>query len=162
IGNVISPGKLTQFESDEGLASYLRVRTYLLAGRDAGPAKPQAGQRRSVMREDVAAPEEDAAGLAAEVARLESDQTLAKSASLSVCIAAADQIPVTLHEIGRLRELTFRAVGEGTGKARDLDRFDDSYLHLFVWDDSSHRVIGAYRLGLTDRILESGGKDGLY
>ena len=67
-----------------------------------------------------------------------------------------------MREIGRLRELTFRTVGEGTGKARDLDRFDDSYLHLFVWDDSSRRVIGAYRLGLTDRILESTDKDGLY
>lgn len=161
IGNVIPAEKLKQFESDEGLASYLRVRTYLLAGRDAGPAKPQAGPRRSERREDVAAPE-DTAGLAAEVAHLEYDQTLAKSGSLSVCIAVAGQIPVTLREIGRLRELTFRTVGEGTGKARDLDRFDDSYLHLFVWDDSSRRVIGAYRLGLTDRILESTDKDGLY
>jgi putative hemolysin len=55
-----------------------------------------------------------------------------------------------LREIGRLRELTFRAVGEGTGKSLDLDRFDGEYLHLFVWNASRNEVVGAYRLAGTD------------
>jgi putative hemolysin len=67
-----------------------------------------------------------------------------------------------LHEIGRLREVTFRAVGEGTGREIDLDRFDSTYLHLFVWDRARSAIAGAYRLGPTDRILAAKGIDGLY
>ncbi|MDA1315821.1 MAG: GNAT family N-acetyltransferase [Acidobacteria bacterium] len=48
-----------------------------------------------------------------------------------------------LQEIGRLREISFRQVGEGTGKARDLDRFDEHYLHLFVWNRLKHELVGA-------------------
>ena len=55
-----------------------------------------------------------------------------------------------LPEIGRLRELTFRHAGEGTGSARDLDRFDQTYQHLFVWDRSRQEIAGAYRVGATD------------
>ena len=56
-----------------------------------------------------------------------------------------------LQEIGRLRELTFRAVGEGTGKASDIDPFDAYYLHMFVWDAQADAIVGAYRLGLVER-----------
>jgi putative hemolysin len=66
-----------------------------------------------------------------------------------------------LPEIARLRELTFRAVGEGTGRAHDLDRFDAHYLHLFVWDRERREVAGAYRLCPTDG-LGPRGVDGLY
>jgi putative hemolysin len=67
-----------------------------------------------------------------------------------------------LREIGRLRELTFRAAGEGTGRELDLDRFDQEYLHLFLWSRSSSEVIGAYRLGLTDQLLAGAGVEALY
>src|SRR6185503_10042881 len=68
--------------------------------------------------------------LGVEIAEL---TVLVRSGDLEVYLAAASQIPQTLREIGRLRELTFRAAGEGTGKSLDLDRFDGHYLHLFVW-----------------------------
>ena len=67
-----------------------------------------------------------------------------------------------LDEIGRLREIAFRAVGEGTGRARDLDVFDQTYRHLFVWDRQRHEIAGAYRLGATDEILAASGTAGLY
>lgn len=66
--------------------------------------------------------------------------------------AHAEAIPAIVREIGRLREQTFRQVGEGTGASRDLDAFDHNYLHLFVWHTAKQCVVGAYRLGLTDRL----------
>jgi putative hemolysin len=71
-------------------------------------------------------------------------------------------MPAVVREIGRLREITFRKVGEGTGRAADLDRFDDHYLHLVLWDESRSQVAGSYRLGLTDEILARLGPEGLY
>jgi putative hemolysin len=70
-----------------------------------------------------------------------------------VFYATAQDCPNLLHEIGRLRELTFREVEEGTGKALDLDEFDQTYLHLVAWDKQKEQVIGSYRLGLADKIL---------
>jgi putative hemolysin len=79
-----------------------------------------------------------------------------------VAVAAAGKIPVTLREIGRLRELTFRGVGEGTGHPCDLDSFDADYLHLFAWNRAARQVVGAYRMGLTDQIVARSGVAGLY
>lgn len=67
-----------------------------------------------------------------------------------------------LQEIGRLRELTFRAVGEGTGRARDLDRFDPHYQHVIVWDDAAGRIAGAYRIARGAPALARAGLAGLY
>lgn len=67
-----------------------------------------------------------------------------------------------LRELGRLRELTFRAVGEGTGKRRDLDRFDTYYQHLIVWDSRDLEIAGAYRFGDTAEIIAKYGREGLY
>ncbi|WP_111642581.1 GNAT family N-acyltransferase [Marinimicrobium alkaliphilum] len=72
------------------------------------------------------------------------------------------QHPRVLREIGRLRELTFRLVGEGTGSRRDLDRYDTYYRHLVLWDEQNLCIAGAYRLGDTAAILEQQGIDGLY
>ena len=104
----------------------------------------------------------EAAAIAGEVDRLPRDRCLIESGHFSVFCASADRIPHTLREIGRLRELTYRAVGEGTGRDRDIDTFDARYLHLFLWDTSAQCVVGAYRVGRTDAIVESEGVDGLY
>jgi putative hemolysin len=162
VGNVISASQVAQYHSDDELAAYLRVRTYLLAGREHRVvARPQASLPTPRALTEIAEPE-DVVAIAREVESLAPDRSLAKSGGLRVYYARADEIPRTLREVGRLREITFRAVGEGSGKPRDLDGFDESYLHLFVWDESMHQVVGAYRLGLTDRILAASGKDGLY
>jgi len=67
-----------------------------------------------------------------------------------------------MREIGRLRELSFRAVGEGTGQRRDLDRYDPYYMHLVLWDDEDLEIVGAYRLCDTERVLSSAGIDCIY
>jgi len=100
--------------------------------------------------------------LEAEIASLEADALLLDAGRLRVYCAPSSCLRVTMEEIGRLREVTFRAAGEGTGNATDLDRFDGHYLQLFAWDAVDRRVVGAYRLGLTDRILARFGKRGLY
>ncbi len=70
--------------------------------------------------------------------------------------------PVMMREVGRLREVTFRKVGEGTGAKRDLDRFDRDYQHLLLWDRETLRLAGAYRIGNTAALLREYGEDGLY
>jgi putative hemolysin len=100
--------------------------------------------------------------LNAEVEALAPDRCLVTSGLFRVLCAPASEIPRCLQEIGRLREVTFRAVGEGTGKSSDLDLFDPHYLHLFIWNTEAAELVGAYRLGLADEILALHGKRGLY
>lgn len=67
-----------------------------------------------------------------------------------------------IREIGRLRELTFRQVGEGTGQSRDLDEFDHHYQHLVLWNSKNLDIAGAYRIGEGKRIMDTHGEDGFY
>jgi putative hemolysin len=100
--------------------------------------------------------------IATEVEALSSECRLVESGPFQVFCARAEQIPAALHEIGRLRAITFRAVGEGSDSAVDLDRFDARYLHLFLWDQHQRQIVGAYRIGQTDRIVAEAGVGGLY
>jgi putative hemolysin len=120
------------------------------------PAKP--GQR---VFQPVAEPQ-DAALLVQEVERLPLEQRLFNNADYAVFYAKAWQMPRLMDEIGRLREMTFRKVGEGTGKTIDVDVFDTYYEQLFVWHKTNQEVVGAYRMGKTDDILKTFGKKGLY
>ncbi|WP_409308517.1 lysophospholipid acyltransferase family protein [Pectobacterium sp. B1J-3] len=72
-----------------------------------------------------------------------------------------DYVPI-LRELGRLREIAFRAVGEGSGQRRDLDTYDDDYLHLILWDERDLEIVGAYRFIPTARQIAEKGKEGLY
>lgn len=87
---------------------------------------------------------------------------LLESPEFAVYLAPAEEIPGILREIGRLREVTFRQVGEGTGKACDLDEFDAHYQHLFLWDKAAGAVAGAYRLAVCSNVLQRRGAAGLY
>jgi putative hemolysin len=91
--------------------------------------------------------------MAGEINRLPENRILVKNGGLAVYLAHAQMIPKTLQEIGCQREIKFRQVGEGTGKATDLDRFDEHCRHLLVWDHPKNRIVGAYRMGLTDEII---------
>lgn len=97
-----------------------------------------------------------------EIDSLAASSRLTSQGDLDVYLASAQEIPEILLDIGRLREIAFRAVGEGTGKEFDLDRFDDHYLHLFLWDHKKEQIAGAYRLGPTDQITAKFGPEGLY
>ena len=92
----------------------------------------------------------------------EGDYRLLKSKNYEVYLAPAIKLPNILREIGRLREITFREVGEGTNEAIDLDKFDTYYHHMFLWDTEKKVVAGAYRMGLGSKIFEKYGIDGFY
>lgn len=115
----------------------------------------------SKIQEPVAAPMPDEV-LAAEVEKLSGNYLLAENSDFSVHLGLAPQIPNLILEIGRLRELTFRRAGEGVGKSRDLDFFDDYYWHLLLWNKKKRELVGAYRAGNTADILKERGVAGLY
>jgi putative hemolysin len=98
-----------------------------------------------------------------EVAQLKQDDCkLLSSKNYDVYLTKGDRAPNILNEIGRLREITFRAVGEGTNEATDLDKFDSYYHHMFLWDNEAQRIAGAYRMGLGAQIFKRYGIDGFY
>jgi len=102
------------------------------------------------------------AALAREIQALGRSRTLYASGDYSVVVAGRESIPSVMNEIGRLRELSFRAAGEGTGRSRDMDGFDDWYMQLFVWQASRQQILGAYRLCMTDVVRRRHGDAGLY
>ena len=87
---------------------------------------------------------------------------LLESKNYEVFFAPSNKIPNLKFEIGRLREITFREVGEGTNESIDLDRFDGYYHHLFLWDNVKNGVVGAYRMGLGKDIYKKYGIEGFY
>ncbi|WP_158755612.1 GNAT family N-acyltransferase [Dyella sp. S184] len=103
---------------------------------------------------------EPAGQVAAELAKAEKLTDLNDSKQLLLFKGAVDS--VVLREIGRLRELTFRKVGEGTGARRDLDACDPHYEHLVLWDPQALRIVGSYRFGHGGRLLAEHGMAGLY
>ena len=165
VGSIIPAEKFGAFESDTDLIAYLRMRTYILDGRSSGNGggADKAGAQKADRDtfDEIAAPR-DPEQVEREVRSLPAEQTLAETGELVAVLADASQMPNVMHEIGRLREITFREVGEGTGDSLDLDRFDEYYKHLLVWNTVKNELVGAYRLGQTDEILARFGKDGLY
>jgi len=157
VGRPIGPERLAKQPDNAKLASFLRLSTYALEARS-----------RSAVEEVTPAPSVPVAAstparlLTAEIECLPEGNTLASVADMSVVFAQAEQIPWTLRELGRLREITFRAVGEGTGSDSDIDRYDRHYVHLIAWHRTRNEVVGAYRIGHVDRIVAERGKRGLY
>jgi putative hemolysin len=100
--------------------------------------------------------------IANEIAQLPADRLIAAQSEYDIFVVEAKDIPQTLREIGRLRELTFREVGEGTGKSLDLDEYDLYYRQLILWDRDAQQVAGGYRMGLGDEIFRRYGASGFY
>ena len=156
IGHPIPYKRLALLNDPADLTAYLRFRTYLLekafTKKDRFLRLPLRRHRHRDRFEMIASPQ-DKANLIMDVEALPANHLLLKSGSFSVYFARVSQMPHLLFEIGRLREETFRLAGEGTGKSIDLDRFDQDYIHLFIWNHETHEIVGAYRLGPTDEIL---------
>lgn len=159
IGSPIAYQRLAARGSAKEATVYLRRRVYLLGAVKSTPPEeppePPAGlMPRPVLSRCWSA--------AAEVQALPARQKLITSGEFTVLYARARQAPHLLDEVGRVRELSFRQVGEGTGRHRDLDRYDDYYLHLCLWNHQEQELAGGYRLGLVDEILARQGIKGLY
>ncbi len=160
-GREIAPKTMQSLEDRDQVTRYLQTKTYLLKEKSRQKISLGAMSKNRRPPQPVAPPG-DAREIAREISALPHDQVLLSSGASDVYYAAADQIPQVLQEIGRLRELSFREVGEGTGNASDLDLYDSYYTHLFVWDRSAKLIVGGYRMGHTDKILDAYGLKGLY
>ncbi len=100
--------------------------------------------------------------IAEEIQKIKPEYTLFNLKNYTVFCAPSGEIPNILNEIGRLREITFREVGEGTNRSIDIDEFDLYYNQMFIWDEEEKRVVGAYRIGKGKEILGQYGKRGFY
>ena len=158
IGSPIPYTRLGKIKDDQQLVDLLRSRTMALACRKVASSSPR---RANITLLPVIAPV-DPALMEGEINSLEPQQFLADSGELAAYIAHASKIPHTLREIGRLRELTFRETGEGTGRELDIDSFDGHYQHLFIWHKPTKQVVGGYRIGFSETILKEHGIKGFY
>lgn len=140
----------------EQLLRQVRRELFSLGTRRSGPAPEAAGSIAPAALIDVIDPATVRAGIEA-MALL--GQT---SDGKQIRVGRLDAGSGLLQEIGRLRELTFRAVGEGTGQRLDVDVYDSWYEHIVLWDEAASKIAGAYRIARGARVLAERGLDGLY
>ena len=162
IGKPICAQSIQALPDDREATEYLRWRTYLLGLRGRSAKQfPGLWPVREPYQQPICSrvPPQH---MAAELERLPNDRCLAEMDDLAVWACQSHEMPHLLAEIGRLREVTFRAAGEGTGKSSDLDRFDLDYWHLVLWNRAKSEVAGAYRAVNTSQIIARRGLDGLY
>ena len=162
VGKPIPASRLAMLETDQALIDFLRLSSMMLR-YPAGAANKAADKapREMAPIDSPVAPEL----LQAEIDSLNPEEHLLythSSTGLQIYTALGRDIPNLLKEIGVQREITFRAVGEGSGTACDTDEYDLFYDHLIMWDPAEHRIAGAYRMGRTDEIVKSRGVTGIY
>ena len=164
IGKPINITDFPDHQNNVKLLNYLRARTYAL-GTGLEEEKKIFNPRNLFKIKKLPqaiVPETGSAILEKEVVPLRENHLIWVEKNYEVFITPTSLIPCIIREIGRLREVTFREVGEGTNKPTDLDEYDIYYHHLFIWDTEAKVIVGAYRLGLGDEIFYSVGKDGFY
>lgn len=166
VGKPISVKSQKEHKSLSDFSEFLRRKTYMLSNTFEDKPKIldnlQSQLKVSKLPKRIVTPV-DSEVMINEVETLKvKDCRLLTSKNYEVYLAAASDIPNILREIGRLREITFRAVGEGTNEAIDLDTFDTYYHHMFLWDNDKKVLAGAYRMGLGSKIFERHGIDGFY
>ena len=163
IGKPILPSDLPYQQNSKKLLDFLRARTYALGAR-LEDEKKLFNPRNLFSVRKVPQPiveEIDNQIIKREVDTLGEYKIWAEK-NYEVYIAPCSALPNIIKEIGRLREITFRAVGEGTNKSSDLDKYDIYYNHLFIWDKDANMIVGAYRIGKGNEIFYSMGKSGFY
>ncbi|WP_259067261.1 lysophospholipid acyltransferase family protein [Mucilaginibacter sp. X4EP1] len=164
IGKPINVQEIPDYNNSAKLLSYLRARTYALGTgleEEKKIFRPRNLFKIKKSPEAIVS-ETSTALLEKDIEPLREDYRIWIEKNYEVFIAPTSLIPNVIREIGRLRELTFREIGEGTNKATDLDEYDIYYNHLFIWDVEAKMLVGAYRLGLGDEIFYSVGKKGFY
>ncbi len=165
IGKPISVAEQNEHTTIEDYSEFLRKKTYMLANSFNEENKqlisvPNLKTPKSPKQIATPANQEK---MVDEVNKLrDTDCRLLQSKNYEVFFTEANKIPNVLHEIGRLREVTFREVGEGTNESIDLDKYDQYYHHMFLWDDETKQISGAYRMGLGSEIFPKYGMEGFY
>lgn len=162
IGNPIPVKEQNEFSDISHYGRYLRARTYALGTKLEAKRfyLPSFNPKNKKMEEVVPAVDQDK--LVAEIETIKKDYSLFINKNYHVICVPSTEIPVALQQIGRLREITFREVGEGTNRCIDIDEFDFYYHQLIIWDNEEKKIVGAYRLGKGKDILAQYGLNGFY
>lgn len=151
IGDPIPPVAFANnFINDKYQTKLLKKHVYLIAKNKEGIYKTEKNIIHPVDRKSIKRELNDA-----QLIGVTSDEK-------KIILTGFNDSPNVLNEIARLREITFRKVGEGTGKKMDFDRFDKHYKHLVVWDENELEIVGSYRIGLGNDITKSIGDNGFY
>ena len=162
VGTAIAPTRLKKFANDGDMTRFLRVTTYFLGNRPSASASSLstacADQTRHA--EPVAGPLPPDL-LEQDIRALPEWCCLMRQGDSEVYMARHGQLPHVMHEIGRGREISFRAAGGGTLKPLDLAPQDEYYEHLFIWNKKDRAIVGAYRIGRADEIIAKHGPEGL-
>lgn len=161
IGKAIMPNELAEFPDLEQLGGYLRSRVYAMEAEFNNPNEEL--MKPPEMVTPISLPR-DKKAVVKEFDRLKNGgKKLFDVANYQCYLAEADEIPVAMIELGRRREEAFRATGEGSNQAIDVDDYDKYYKHLILWDAKRKRIAGGYRLGIGSEIFEQhGGVEGFY
>ncbi|KAF2507479.1 GNAT family N-acyltransferase [Flavobacterium foetidum] len=164
IGKPISVSEQDEIESFEEYSEFLRKKTYMLANPFEKDTKliDTASLKIPKAPKKIVTPANESKMIDEVQALRDNDSRFLQSKNYEVFFADAKSIPNILHEIGRLREITFREVGEGTNESIDLDQYDQYYHHMFLWDDETKKIAGAYRMGLGSEIYPKYGIEGFY
>ncbi|MDD4657200.1 MAG: GNAT family N-acetyltransferase [Bacteroidales bacterium] len=157
IGRPISVSEISEQKTIENLGNYLRARSYALESNI--PMQLKIRERKKV--EPIALPKNRKA-MQREITALDKNKFLFTTGDFSCYLTDSASIPLVMHELGRRREEAFRAVGEGTGRPLDLDKYDEYYQHLILWDQKHTRLAGAYRIGFGQDIMKAKGVKGFY
>ncbi len=155
---LIPAAQLKSLPSAEKMNDYIRARCYL---NDPSYHEPWPEQDDLPDAQPIATPA-DKSLIKRELTQLPAKQHLLDFKSYSVYYGYQAQMPACVHEIARLREVTFRTMDEGSGNPIDGDKFDATYMHLLVFDHKNGEIIGAYRIGQTDLLQQNGGLSALY
>jgi len=159
IGPPIPVKEQELFKDIAEYGKYLRMRTYnpFLAYQ---PKKKHFHLSLRTLEKVIDPP--DPALIEKEIAQISETHSLFTLGEDQVFCVPSALIPNTIRELGRLREITYRSVGEGTGKSMDIDDFDLVYEQLFIWNHREKRIIGGYRVAKGDQIIPKAGMKGLY
>ena len=158
IGKPILPAEVEAYENPKDLAAYLRSRSYAL---EANIPAAAVAQKKETKMEEIDAPS-DLSLMLKELEAIREKSFLYSASDYDCYLADYEDIPNLMHEIARLREETFRAIGEGTGKRLDQDEFDSHFKHLILWDNVKQKIAGCYRLGIGSEIIPKFGIKGFY
>jgi putative hemolysin len=159
IGNPITVGTQNEFQDTREYGRYLRAKTYALSASFDGDDSRLPGE---INNGELIAMAVGKTTLVKEIQKITPQYLFFQWQNYVVYSAPSTAIPNIAKEIGRLREITFREVGEGTRRSIDVDEFDDHYEQLFIWDADCQRIAGGYRIGKGKDIIEKFGLKGFY
>jgi putative hemolysin len=161
IGNPISVKEQNEFKDISRYGRFLRAKTYALGSALEVQKFFRSDSPRSSKVEEIA-PAVESEKIEQEIKQLKDQYLLFESNEFKVFCCPSFSIPSIMTELGRLREKTFRMVGEGTNRSIDIDEYDLYYHQLFVWDDVEKKIVGAYRVGKGKEIMVQYGVKGFY